>query len=282
MKKLFLLLALACLGASPALAQTYSLGNQISDTNPQPVKSMCWNGSAFAACSGTGASAGQVQGNIGAASTDSGNPVKVGGIYNTTLPTLTDGQRGNLQLSPNGAATVAVGTRATSADAVSNTTTLIRAADGANAGGLGYLGIFPFAFNTSTWDRMRGDTNGLAVQPALSSTFWNYAAAASGIVNTTTAVTVKAAAGASVRNYVMAMQCSHDALGAATEFAIRDGAAGTVMWRGKMQTAATDMTGNTINFEPPLKGTANTLVEIVTLTAVTGGVYCNLQGYTGS
>ena len=30
-------------------------------------------------------------------------------------------------------------------------------------------------------------------------------------------------------------------------------------------------------------GTANTLVEIVTLTAsVTGSVYCNLQGYTGS
>lgn len=32
-----------------------------------------------------------------------------------------------------------------------------------------------------------------------------------------------------------------------------------------------------------LGGTANTLVEIVTLTAsVTGSVYCNLQGYTGS
>lgn len=30
-------------------------------------------------------------------------------------------------------------------------------------------------------------------------------------------------------------------------------------------------------------GTANPLVEIVTLTAsVTGSVYCNLQGYTGS
>ena len=38
-----------------------------------------------------------------------------------------------------------------------------------------------------------------------------------------------------------------------------------------------------INFNPPLRGTANTLVEIVTLTAsVTGSVYCNLQGYTGS
>jgi hypothetical protein len=43
-----------------------------------------------------------------------------------------------------------------------------------------------------------------------------------------------------------------------------------------------DLSGATINFEPPLRGTANTLTEIVTLTAVTGGVYCNLQGYTGS
>ena len=39
----------------------------------------------------------------------------------------------------------------------------------------------------------------------------------------------------------------------------------------------------TLTFNPPLRGTANTLVEIVTLTAsVTGSVYCNLQGYTGS
>lgn len=31
----------------------------------------------------------------------------------------------------------------------------------------------------------------------------------------------------------------------------------------------------------PLKGTANTLVELVTLTAsVTGAGYCNVQGYT--
>lgn len=231
----------------------------------------------------TGDSADQIQGNVAAATADSGSPVKVGGVYNTALPTLTDGQRGNLQLSPNGAAMVAVGSRATSADAVSNTTTLIRASDGANAGGLGYLGIFPFAFNGTTWDRFRGDTNGIAVQSGLSSTFWNYAAASGGIVNTTTAVTIKAAAGASVRNYLKTLTISHDALGAATEIAIRDGAAGTVLWRGRLQTAATDSAaGSVIQFDPPLKGTANTLMEIVTLTAVTGGVYVNATGFTGA
>lgn len=40
----------------------------------------------------------QVVGNIASGSADSGNPVKVGGIFNTTLPTLTNAQRGDLQL----------------------------------------------------------------------------------------------------------------------------------------------------------------------------------------
>lgn len=40
----------------------------------------------------------QVQGNIASGSTDSGNPLKVGGVNRTTQPTLTDGQRGDAQL----------------------------------------------------------------------------------------------------------------------------------------------------------------------------------------
>lgn len=39
-----------------------------------------------------------VGGNVAAGATDSGNPVKVGGKFNTALPTLTNGQRGDLQL----------------------------------------------------------------------------------------------------------------------------------------------------------------------------------------
>lgn len=116
------------------------------------------------------------------------------------------------------------------------------------------------------------------------STFWNYAAATGGIVNTTTAVTIKAAAGAGVRNYLKSLEIAHDALGAATEFAVRDGAGGTILFRGKLQTTAIDAAGGagTIIFEPPLKSTANTLLEVVTLTAVTGGVFVNAQGYTAA
>lgn len=44
----------------------------------------------------------RIQGNSAAGAADAGDPVKVGGRYDSTLPTLTNGQRGNLQLSPRG------------------------------------------------------------------------------------------------------------------------------------------------------------------------------------
>ena len=105
---------------------------------------------------------------------------------------------------------------------------------------------------------------------------WAYAAASGGIVNTTTAVTIIASS-AGNRNYVTSLQIAHDTLGAATEIALRDGAAGTVIWRGKLQTAAVEQ--QHITFPSPIKGTVGNLLEVVTLTAVTGGVYVNAQGY---
>lgn len=49
-------------------------------------------------------------GNTAAGAADSGNPVKIGGKYNATPPTLTDGQRGDLQLDSTGNVRVGLGT----------------------------------------------------------------------------------------------------------------------------------------------------------------------------
>lgn len=111
---------------------------------------------------------------------------------------------------------------------------------------------------------------------------WRYAAASGGIANTTTAVTVIAApTPATSSNYIKSLQIGHDTLGAATELVLRDGAAGTVLWRMKLQTAA--LPADTINLDPPIKATAGNLIEVATLTAtVTGGVFVNAQGYAAA
>lgn len=105
---------------------------------------------------------------------------------------------------------------------------------------------------------------------------WSYAAAAGGLVNTT-GVTAKAAGAAGVRNYIKSVDVvnSHATIG--TEVVIRDGAAGTVLWRTY---AAPAGGGISKTFDPPLRGSTATLVEIAEVTATaTSGVLVNLQGY---
>lgn len=107
---------------------------------------------------------------------------------------------------------------------------------------------------------------------------WSYAAAASGIVNTNTAVTIKAAAAAGLRNYITGLDFMSEALTNATELAVRDGAGGTVLWRTKIP--ASTVTRDNIVFSKPLVGTAATLLEVVTLSASgSGAVYFNANGF---
>jgi hypothetical protein len=110
---------------------------------------------------------------------------------------------------------------------------------------------------------------------------WSYAAAASGIVNTTTAVQIRAAAAAGIRNYITNIQVMSEALTTATELAIRDGAAGTVLWRIKIPVGG--LPSSQFDFSTPIRGTAATLLEVVTLTASgAGAVYFNAQGFTAA
>lgn len=91
-----------------ALATPYTAG-QLSRITVDLNGNLCTSGgggggSTVTANQGTGqtTSPWSVQGNVASGSTDSGNPVKVGGVFNTTLPTLSTGQRGDLQLDTRG------------------------------------------------------------------------------------------------------------------------------------------------------------------------------------
>ena len=51
MRKFLAAFALAFLFAVPAYGQAFLPGVNVQDTNPQPVKQMCWSGSAYVSCS---------------------------------------------------------------------------------------------------------------------------------------------------------------------------------------------------------------------------------------
>lgn len=109
---------------------------------------------------------------------------------------------------------------------------------------------------------------------AIPSDSWSYAAVAGGITNTTE-VTIKAAAGAGIRNYVTHIDLSNESATTATEVVIKDGAGGTVMWRGYARTSGNS---NDYFFDPPLRFTANTAVVVACVTTGTATLI-NAQGF---
>lgn len=271
----------ALLGLIALLAPGLAFGQSVRVIDPSTGQSVFSSANPAKVSSvGTGASADQVQGNVAAAAADSGNPVKIGAVYAASMPTVADGQRANLLTDSRGRLIVssqppdtsAAGWNVTNADAIAASSAAVAQQE---------LG-FNLVFNGTSFDRMRGDTNGTVMQPALSATFWQYAAASGGIVSSTADVAVKAAAGASVRNYVCTIDISHDVLSAVSEIVIKDNV--TVIWRGKLQTAAADIAGGAgkLTFNPCLRGSANVAVNVAMITSVTGGVFVNLTGYTGS
>src|SRR5579884_1603141 len=89
-----------------------------------------------------------VQGNVGSGATDSGNPVKVGGTYNSSAPTFTNGQRGDLQLDSHGNLMVNVNAGSASNAAASATASAVPASadyNGINVAGnlRGQTGVNP-------------------------------------------------------------------------------------------------------------------------------------------
>lgn len=234
-----------------------------TNANPVPV-----------AFSGSGASSPQTQGTAATNATPVGNPNLIALRYLASPTPAASGQQITAWASLLGAQIVALPSATTGT--VTGQTFGAFSDSGASSR---LLAVANFVSNGTDNVVARGDANGTVTQPyALADTHWSYAAAAGGISNTTTAVTIKASAGGALKNCITAIQISAGTLGAATEVAIRDGAGGTVLWRGFLPTGGGQID---VTFPTPLVGTAATLLEAVTLSAtVTGGVYVNVQGFT--
>ena len=109
---------------------------------------------------------------------------------------------------------------------------------------------------------------------ALPGASWSYASPAA--VTDTTDDVAQAAGGAGVRHYITGVQVfnGHDTVG--TEVVIKDGT--TVLWRGWAEQTGG---GCSAKFDPPLRGTANTAVNVANITTGSS-TYFNLQGYSAA
>lgn len=114
----------------------------------------------------SGATGSYVQGGVASGATDSGNPVKTGGVYNSAGITVTNGQRADFQVSSAGRHLVGIGGLYSGADGFTNTNSFVGLSADTDIATASRPGITAtMYFNGTTWDRQRGDTNGAYVVP---------------------------------------------------------------------------------------------------------------------
>lgn len=104
-----------------ALTSTLNSGKQSLDVNVSNIISVTQSGT-WTVQQGT--PPWSIVGNIASGATDSGNPVKIGAIFNTTQPTVTNAQRVDLQATARGALMVATGVDAFNVNNVTGTVSL--------------------------------------------------------------------------------------------------------------------------------------------------------------
>lgn len=103
-----------------------------------------------------------VGGNVASGAADSGNPVKVGAVYNSTLPTLTNGQRADLQIGTRGSLDVTL---------LSQDNTIAIAAASTNSDGFAtsaaashlQVQAIGVGYNNTTLERLRSNTDSAAL-----------------------------------------------------------------------------------------------------------------------
>lgn len=233
----------------------------VSAANPLPV------------VAGTGSLAQEVQGNVAAGAVDSGKPVKIGGVYNTTAPTYTNTQRGDLQIDARGnLKTLTTASLVTGSDARVNIVGLVAADSGS---GSGLLASAPYLLNSSNvWDRQRGSAGeGTITKPyAFSASAWRNTQRLTAIGTTA----IVAAGGAGVVNFLTSIQMTWQPGLGATVVQILDGA--TVIAEFDLGAGAGTESGQLLmTFPVPLAGTANTALNVAIDTV--GPVKFNAQGY---
>jgi hypothetical protein len=104
---------------------------------------------------------------------------------------------------------------------------------------------------------------------------WQYAGVTGGITNTSD-VALAAAAGSGVRNYLTGIQFKNTSA-TASEIVVKDGS--TVIWRGHAGASMAQM--ECITFPVPLKGTANTALNVAMITTATATIV-SAQGFTAA
>lgn len=107
---------------------------------------------------------------------------------------------------------------------------------------------------------------------------WQYAAASGGIVNTTDNV-LQAAGPVGIRNYLDHLDVVNTDASVGTEVVVKDGS--TVIWREFIPASialVTQPMPAQFNFDPPLKGSAGTALNVAAITN-SGQVYVNATGH---
>ena len=118
----------------------------------------------------------------------------------------------------------------------------------------------------AAWDRVGRAKIAMGYAPPADT--WHYAPPSGGIT-TTAPIQARAAPGAGVRIYVTRAQVINGHATVSTEVQIRDGASGPVVWRPY---ATAQGGGATAEFDPPLRLSVNTLLEVACATGRRGGL----------
>lgn len=124
-----------------------------------------------------------------------------------------------------------------------------------------------------------GGTRGGAPSASALADGWAYAAASGGIQDTSD-VAIKAAAGVGRCNYLSSIDLMNSDVSVATEVVVKDGS--TVIWRTYLPAlaASTAPVPFTREFDPPLAGSRNTALNVACITT-SAQVYVNAQGFVG-